>query len=299
MKKLVKSAIFGLYKYSGAMRFQEAMAELAGRSFAAVLLFHRVTDEIPPDGITVSTAWFRQICRMLQRSFRVVPLGEIFRLVRTGAPVPRRTVAITFDDSYRDNLPAAHVLAEHGLPACFFIPAGYVGTEKQFPWDRGLPRLANLSWDEVREMAGLGFEIGSHTVTHPNLAELTLEQTRQELVESKAILERQLERPVRWLAYPFGGPYHLRPDQRPLVAAAGYEGCVSACSGFIDRKTDPGMLPREAVPDFRDNLSLEMYLSGCFHWFYRLKRRLGLRKEDQLARSEYQEEASLALRAGG
>ena len=47
--------------------------------------------------------------------------------VRSGR-LPRRAVAVTFDDCYRDYLAAARVLAEHGLPACFFIPTGYVGT---------------------------------------------------------------------------------------------------------------------------------------------------------------------------
>ena len=44
-------------------------------------------------------------------------------------------MAITFDDCYRDNLFAARVLAEHGLPATFFIPTKYVGTDQVFPWD--------------------------------------------------------------------------------------------------------------------------------------------------------------------
>ena len=69
------------------MRLQEAVAARAGRAFLAVLLFHRVTDEVPPDGITVSTQRFRRICRMLQRSFRVVSLGEIFHIARSGAPI--------------------------------------------------------------------------------------------------------------------------------------------------------------------------------------------------------------------
>jgi CelD/BcsL family acetyltransferase involved in cellulose biosynthesis len=196
MKTLAKAALCALYKYSGAMRLQEATARRRGRSFLAVLLFHRVTDAIPPDGLTVGTGLFRRICRMLRRGFRVVPLAEVFRLLRSGEAFPPRTVAVTFDDCYRDNLDAARVLAEHGLPACFFLPTAYVGTDAVMPWDRHLPRMPNLTWDEVGEMAALGHEIGSHTVTHPDMALVSEEQARRELTESKKVIEDRLARPV-------------------------------------------------------------------------------------------------------
>src|SRR6202011_2817551 len=120
MKTITKAALCALYKYSGVMHAQERLAAAAGRSCLAILLFHRVTDAVPEDGLTVSTARFRRLCRMLRNQFHVVPLGEIYRIVRGGGPMPRRTLAITFDDCYRDNLLAARELAEHGLPATFF-----------------------------------------------------------------------------------------------------------------------------------------------------------------------------------
>jgi hypothetical protein len=122
----------------------EAYRRCTGQASMVVVLFHRVTDEIPEDGLTVGTARFRSICRMLRDRFHVVPLAEVFRLIRSGEPIPPRTAAITFDDSYRDNLEAAHVLSTYGLPATFFIPTAYVGTDLVYDWDRELPvRLAN------------------------------------------------------------------------------------------------------------------------------------------------------------
>src|SRR5438270_6082989 len=98
MKTLAKNVLCAAYKYSGVLGVQEYIARKAGQSFLAVLVFHRVTDAVPEDGLTVGTRRFRAICRMLRRSFRVVSVAEALRLLRSGDPVPPRTVAITFDD---------------------------------------------------------------------------------------------------------------------------------------------------------------------------------------------------------
>jgi peptidoglycan/xylan/chitin deacetylase (PgdA/CDA1 family) len=276
MKILAKNALCALYKYSGLMRAQETLTRLTGRPFLVILLFHRVTDDIPEDGLTVGTARFRRICRMLRDRFHTVPLGQIIEHVRRGTPFPPRTVAITFDDCYRDNLFAAQVLAEHGLPATFFVPAGFVGTDAVFEWDRPLQPLPNLSWDDVRAMVQMGFEIGSHTVTHANLGTLPLPDVRRELLDSRKMIEDKIGQPVRWFAYPFGGRQNFRAECLPLVREAGYEGCVSGFGGLVYPHLKPEILPRENVPSFPSVLNLELHITGCLNWLYALKRRAGL-----------------------
>ncbi len=273
LKTWTKSALCAAYLYSGAARIQEWMAQRAGRRFMVVLLFHRVTDQIPEDGLTVSTGRFRALCGLLRRRFHVVPLAEVFDAARSGRDMPPRTVAVTFDDCYRDNLFAARVLTEHGLPAAFFVPTEFVGTQHVFPWDRGLPSMPNLTWDDVREMAAMGHEIGSHTVSHPDLGTAPYEEARQEIYESKAELERQLNRRVRWFAYPFGGKCNFRPEAAALVEEAGYDGCLSGYGGFVRPGVDSRMLPRDSSPCYqRIMLNLELHLRGCLDWFYALKR---------------------------
>jgi peptidoglycan/xylan/chitin deacetylase (PgdA/CDA1 family) len=274
MKALLKTALCAAYKYGGVARLHDGLDRLRGRADAVILLFHRVTDAIAEDGLTVSTARFRRICRMLRHSFRVVPLAEVFRLARAGGPLPQRTVAVTFDDCYKDNLDAARVLAEHGLPATFFVPAGFVGTEHTFPWDGHLPALPNLTWDEVRTMAGLGCEIGSHGLTHADFGTLPVEEARRDLVESRRLIEAQVGRRVRWFAYPFGEPENFRDELLPVVAEAGYEGCVSSHGGVVAPGMTGLMLPREPASYFKSVLNLELYLRGSLRWFYDLKRRL-------------------------
>lgn len=237
-----------------------------------ILLFHRVTDAIPEDGLTVGVDRFRRICAMLAKRFHVVPLQTIVDIHRSKEKIPPRTVAITFDDSYQCNLPSAQVLNEFGLPACFFIPTDFVQSKLVYPWDRKLPaQLPNLTWRDVEEIARMGFEIGSHTKSHPNMARLDYRRSVEEIRSSKNILEDRLGQKVRWFAYPFGGRDQFRPDQWPIVTESGYEACFSGFGGLISRTTTDIILPRESVPYFHSIGNLELHLKGCLHWFYNLK----------------------------
>jgi peptidoglycan/xylan/chitin deacetylase (PgdA/CDA1 family) len=270
---LFRTAFCAVYKYSGAMALHEAVARLCGQRFATILLFHRVTDVIPEDGLTVHPERFRQIANLLQRRFHVVPLGEVFQMAKGLKELPGRSVAITFDDCYADNLQAARLLAQLGLPATFFIPTGYIGSARRFAWDEHLPPMPNLTWEQVREIAALGHDLGSHTVNHVNMGEVGPETALYELSRSREVLEERTGRPVRLFAYPFGGPNNLRPEYVPLITECGYEGGVSAYGGFVRPGGDFRVLPREAVPYFKNMDYLEMHLSGCLHWLYWLRGR--------------------------
>ena len=258
------------------MHAQERLTYWLGQRFMSVVLFHRVCDEIAEDGLTVTTGWFRCFCKLMRTRFHVVPMARLHEMLASGETPRMRTVAITFDDCYHDNLEAARVLAQHGLPATFFIPTKYVGTDHVFPWDVGLKRLPNLRWKDVQQIQELGHEIGSHTVSHPDLGILGPAEARRELRDSKNTLEEILQRPVRWFAYPYGGPNNFRPEYLTLSQELGYEACFSALSGFIKPHMHGQILPREAMPYFRSLSNLELHLSGCLDWFYRIKRRVGL-----------------------
>ncbi len=273
------------------MAAQEAVTAARGQNGMAILLFHRVTDVIPPDGLTVSVAKFRGICRMLKKKFHVVSLGELHTLLRNGGPFPRRTVAITFDDSYRSNVHAAEILAEHDLPACFFLPPGFIETDRIFHWDEHLPvRLPQMSWADTRRLVEMGFEVGAHTVEHPNLASLSWPEARREIIESKQILEYETGTAVRWFAYPYGGANHFLPAQIKLVREAGFEACFSALCSMLYPGQVGEIIPRESVPYFHSVVNLELHLAGCLHWVYRFKRiffrQLGKRPGLEVPREE-------------
>jgi peptidoglycan/xylan/chitin deacetylase (PgdA/CDA1 family) len=92
----------------------------------AILRYHAICDDgwYADPGICISPQAFEMHVRYLTANYSVLPLTEIVDRFRTRRPLPRNTVAITFDDGYADNLVAARTLNRYGVSATFFITAG-------------------------------------------------------------------------------------------------------------------------------------------------------------------------------
>ena len=160
---------------------------------------------------------------MLGRGYRGITFSEAVLSRPRG-----KTVAVTFDDAYRSiGEQAAPLLARLGLPGTLFVPTEWVGRDTPMAWwgiDRyvGGPHeteLLPLSWKEITSLSDTGWEIGSHTRSHPDLRTLEDDALDAELAGSRADVEGRLGRPCRAIAYPYG---HL--DARVIRAAerAGY-----------------------------------------------------------------------------
>jgi len=143
-----------------------------------------------PADIDISPQRFEEHLRWLaKRRERVVTLREtLFE------PKHKNLIAITFDDGYRDNLTVALPLLEkYDLPMTLFMAADFIGKE------------GYLTADDLRYLAAHPLvTIGSHTFSHPHLTEISKEDARFELLESKKILEEITGKTIDLLAYPYG-----------------------------------------------------------------------------------------------
>jgi peptidoglycan/xylan/chitin deacetylase (PgdA/CDA1 family) len=267
-KDALKSVLLLANRYSGAESLRDHRWQSRRVLPATVLCFHRVTDKIPEDAITITTARFRGIVRRLAAEYRVVPYAEIVADLYQQRQWPPRTVAITFDDGYLDNfVEAAPILAEHDLHATFFCAADLIGSNTVLPWDEPLRgRVPWMTWDQVRQLQDQGFEIGSHTLSHCDLGQVRGAEAKRELVESKRKLEERLGRAVPLFAYPFGGPANLLEENLQLVREAGYTACCSAHGGLVLPASDPFRIHRVPVNNwFQTVSSLEFEMrSGAF-----------------------------------
>ena len=150
-------------------------------------------------------------------------------------------VHATFDDAFRSAATVFPALERLGVSVQIFVCTRYAraGAPLSIPELAGddPAELATMSWDELREHADRGVQIGSHTVSHSHLTRLSDAELRRELEDSKGEVEAELGRPCRELAYPYG-----EHDERVRAAArgAGYERAF----GLRDRKGDGYALPR-------------------------------------------------------
>jgi peptidoglycan/xylan/chitin deacetylase (PgdA/CDA1 family) len=188
-----------------------------------VLCYHALSERFAAS-LSVSPDAFRDQLRMLvRRGYRGATFSSAISEPRDG-----RVVAITFDDAYRSVVRLAFpIMTEYGLPGTVFAPTSYIGAERPMSWagiDRwhGTPHEAELipcSWTELERLLEAGWEVGSHTRTHPRLPELTDGELLTELNESRRECEERLGTPCRSIAYPYGA---VDGRVSHAVAAAGY-----------------------------------------------------------------------------
>jgi len=95
-----------------------------------------------------------------------------------------------------------------------------------------------LSWEEVREMSDNGIDFGAHTVMHPLLTRISLEQARYEITQSKREIEHRLGKPVVAFSYPFGGLGEFKAETTKLVKEAGFRYAVTSIPRMVTLKTD-------------------------------------------------------------
>ncbi|MFH8977494.1 polysaccharide deacetylase family protein [Streptomyces sp. NPDC017890] len=186
-------------------------------------------------------AFDEQMAVIADRGLTPVGTAELAAAWRSGRPLPKRPVLITFDDGYegvhRHALPA---LAEHGFPATLFVSTGWL----RGPYDTGGALDTMLDWDQVRELAAAGVEIGGHSHTHPQLDQLGAERLRYELIHCKEIVADQLGAVPVSFAYPYG--YSDRRVRR-AVRETGYAQALAVGNDLARRAQGPYALRRVTV----------------------------------------------------
>jgi peptidoglycan/xylan/chitin deacetylase (PgdA/CDA1 family) len=122
-----------------------------------------------------------------------------------------------------------------------------------------------LSTDQVAALADSGLvDVGAHTVTHPLLSSLPVQDQRSEIVESKCDLETVTGRSVTAFSYPFGTRHDYTQETVALVRVAGFGIAVANRRGMVRTGTDPFQLPRVLVRDWDADTLLRHLMETCF-----------------------------------
>ena len=162
---------------------------------AVVLRYHRVAGSADdPVPLAVTPEEFDAQLAFLAERCTVVTAGTVAEAVIEERPLPPQAVAITFDDGYEDNFSAAFpLLKKHGLPATFFVTAGWVESARVLWWDR--------LHEYVRRAAAEGAEPMGYDDLPPSVARV-LATARLAEPAGPATVEHELVAAIRGLSLP-------------------------------------------------------------------------------------------------
>jgi peptidoglycan/xylan/chitin deacetylase (PgdA/CDA1 family) len=202
---------------------------------------------------------FRRGLTMLhEQGYTTMSLRKAAESMRHGEPLPERSLILTFDDGfesiYSEALP---VLQECRMTATVFIIGGTMASA-----DRSSPYFgrATLTSRQMRGMHECGIDIGSHSLTHPDLTKLSQDRIEAEIRDSKKIIEDQLGASVYSFAYPFG-----RYDTRSRrVAGQTFDCACSASLGIASSGSDVYALKRVDAYYLRREKTFNLILSRFF-----------------------------------
>jgi peptidoglycan/xylan/chitin deacetylase (PgdA/CDA1 family) len=236
-----------------------------------VLMYHAISG----DDSTAQSAYYKVTTRpevfglhmrlLHEGGYQVVGIEKGLDIFRQHGIKTRKLVVLTFDDGFRDfYTQALPVLGKYGFGATMYVPTSFIG---ESPLNfRGKDCM---TWAEVRECRKAGIEFGSHTVTHPKLYELSEENIRRELEESKSELEIKLGEPVNSFAYPFafpGGDAGFVTRFKSLLRAAGYHSNVTTRLGRVRPGDCPFTLRRLPVNSEDDAALFMAKIQGSYDW---------------------------------
>ncbi len=239
---------------------RSCQALLPARTGGTTILGYHLVGAGTDLAIDIAAADFRRQMEELAATCEVVPLSEALIEPEDGFARHPPRVVLTFDDGYENQYAVAwQVLRELGLPCTLFVQVDLVtgkhpGAIRSGPH----PELPPLTWEQTAEMAASGLvEIGSHTLTHPDLRRLPEGELCRELGDSKRQLEDRLGRPVESFCYPRG----LRSPRVEREVTRHYRAAVVRGGRAVWPGTSPYRLER--VPIRRDmNGSLRPVVRG-------------------------------------
>jgi len=212
---------------------------------ALILTYHKLgalPTGVRMKSLYVSAPYMRWQCEELQRhEFTTLSLDDYSPFDRN-----EKRVVWTFDDGsqtvFKHALP---LLREKQMRAIVYLVAGELGGTNFWDQDQqGEVPDSLMDVAQIEEWLASGQEIGAHTLTHPDLTKISLEQAREEIFASRKKLEDTFGRPVQHFCYPYG---KWSIEIRDLVEEAGYKTAVTLRPGINISGQDPLLLKRWSV----------------------------------------------------
>ncbi|MEN9328036.1 MAG: hypothetical protein RI947_844 [Candidatus Parcubacteria bacterium] len=204
----------------------------------AILCYHSISDN--EWRFSISFREFKKQIDYLAKHYDFVSLEEVENIIANKRKLNKPSIAITFDDGYKDLITTKQILENYNIKPTLFVLSHPDGANRE---ELGTQKELMMDLD-LLELTQFGCTIGSHTATHSNLATLDAEQIEAEIVGSKQKLEDELQMDINYIAYP-RGKYNDRVIE--AVQKAGYHMGLTMDDDTVSTATDPLRVPRIGV----------------------------------------------------
>jgi len=222
-----------------------------------ILMYHSFdADKIDTYAAIAPETFDQQMKFIKSNRYEVISLEQYCRMLKDDKPIPKNLIVITMDDGYKDNLSAIAVLKELDYPATIFIPADRISEE------------GYLSQEDIEDfLKNTRIRIGSHTLSHVYLPDMSDLRLKKEIFKSKDILEERFFQDINTIAYPVGG---FNEEILNKVKEAGYLCACTTNRGFSN-ELDRFALRRIKITNRDTGFRLWAKLSGFYNIFKKAK----------------------------
>lgn len=240
-----------------------------------VIMYHRVIKDESEKGVHgtyVTVEQFEEQMKYLKKKgYETVTFKDLLNnRYKQRFDKDKKWIMLTFDDGYKDNYENAFpILKKYQFKGIIYILDGIEYNK----WDVDNPgnpekRFTLMNQDELLEMQNYGIEFGGHTSTHPRLAELSTEQVKSEIINSKSNIEKIIGKELLSFAYPYGS---LNEEVKKIPQEAGYKFAVATDSGSIVFSDDLFEIRRIGIFPTNNLFNFKRKVSGKYN-FIKVKR---------------------------
>lgn len=240
-----------------------------------VIMYHRVIKDETEKGVHgtyVTVEQFEEQMKYLKKKgYETVTFKDLLNnRYKQRFDKDKKWIMLTFDDGYKDNYENAFpILKKYQFKGIIYILDGIEYNK----WDvenseNPEKRFTLMNRDELLEMQNYGIEFGGHTCTHPRLTELSLEETKTEVINSKFNIEKTIGRELLSFAYPYGS---LNEEIKKIPQEIGYRFAVATDSGSIVFSDDLFEIRRIGIFPTNNLFNFKRKVSGKYN-FIKVKR---------------------------
>lgn len=231
-----------------------------------ILMYHRVNDQIN-HAIAVKEERFHwQMEYLMKKGYKVISMDEAYQKIKAKT-IDGKYIVLTFDDGYEDFYNTAYpVLQKYEFPTILYLVPGYIESDKVFPWDQDLGQSNLMNWEQIKKLKeDTLIIIGSHTLNHYDINTLDSTTLRNELEESKKVLEEKLDIKIIHFAYPKGN----YDENAEKILSEFYETGVLIYKGVaINNQIEPTQFLRlKRIPIYRSDEKF-MFIARLKGWIW-------------------------------